>query len=281
MEIKSLVLIGVGCIIVSIILYFYIYMGDLMDRIREFQKDLLFTKETTEDLKKIDENIKKELAAQLEKEEAEEELAQVKKELEMIKKNLDSPQPKEEVFLVRNNIFTADIAPKVCKGLFNTKAATKDQLLDSYNNGANWCNYGWSDEGQALYPLQDNTDTKTCSGKKGLNGGKLESKDYKIGTLCYGIKPDEDKYTSLEKIYKYSSFAEDDIKMLESYRKKLVVGGIKIAPFNDKAWSRWSYKKDTMKVGDTTVVSSKKDSSKDPNSTKPTAQKIEAFVPGY
>ena len=279
MEIKSLVLIGVFCIIVSIVLYFYVYMGDLMDRIREFQKDMLFTAATTDDLKKIDENIKKDLDAQIEKEKAEKELAQVKQELEDIKKNMD--EPKEEVFLVRNNLFSQAEAPKVCKGLFNSKAATEDQLLDGYNNGANWCNYGWTDDGQALYPLQEDTDITTCSGKKGLNGGKLEKDTYKLGTLCYGVKPEETKYTDLEKIYQDSAFAEDDIKMLENYRKKLAVGGIKIAAFNDKAWSQWSYKNDTMKVNDTTVVSSTKDSSKDPNSTKPKGQKIEAFIPGY
>ena len=45
-------------------------------------------------------------------------------------------------------------------------------------------------------------------------------------------------------------------------------GGIKIAPFNNNSWSKYSYKVDTLKIGDSTVVTEKNDKSKDPNSIK-------------
>jgi len=310
MEIRTLVYVGTLCIVLSIILYFYINLGDLLDRINEFKKDILFMNETNDELKEIDDKIKvdlekkdtkedeKVIKKELEKlkkdEEKEEkdEIAELKKEKDQLKKTINEYQQlqkqlaskdisKNEVFLVRNNIFKTGDGPKVCKGLFNAKFATKDQLNESYNNGANWCNYGWASNGNAYYPLQNDVDNASCSGTKGLNGGKIEDKDYKLGVLCYGVKPDESKYTNLDKIYQESSFAEDDIKMLEDYRKRLAVGGIKVAPFNDKAWSQWSYKNDTMKINNTMVISSEKDSSKNPQNVKPIPKsKIEAFVSG-
>ena len=45
-------------------------------------------------------------------------------------------------------------------------------------------------------------------------------------------------------------------------------GGIKIAPFNNSAWSKYSFKSDTIKIGESIVVTEKNDKSKDPNTLK-------------
>ena len=289
MEIKTLVIIGVLCILVSTLLFFYLNLGDLMDRIREFKRDMLFAEETKQDLKFIDKAIDQELAKAdkdknvEEKRKALDDLEKVKRELDSLKSQLaDNKNVSQgnEVFLVRNNIFSQDQAPKVCKALFNSSVATKDQLQDSYNNGANWCNYGWTkEEDQAYYTLQEDSNKSFCGGKKGLNGGLLDdNNNYKLGIHCFGKKPSELEYSSLEKIYQDSSLSENDIALLEEYRKKMNVGGIKIAPFNNKNWSQYSYKLDTMKIGDTTVVTSSKESAKDPQSTKVPASKVEGFI---
>jgi hypothetical protein len=176
-------------------------------------------------------------------------------------------KPMEEVFLVKNNIFLKNQGDKVCKALFNSKLATKEQLNDSYNNGANWCNYGWIEKSEAYYPLQNDTDNATCLGKKGLNGGVMDE-DLNLGIHCYGVKPSENAYYPLDKLYNDSSMSDKDLVMLENYRKKLNAGGIKITPFNNNAWSKYSYKADTIKIGESTVVTEKNDKSKDPNSIK-------------
>jgi hypothetical protein len=182
--------------------------------------------------------------------------------------NLPEPvKPKEEVFLVKNNIFTKNQGDKVCKALFNSKLATKEQLNDTYNNGANWCNYGWIDKSEAYYPLQTDTDNATCLGKKGLNGGLMEE-DLNLGINCYGVKPNENGYYPIDKLYTDSSMSDKDIVMLENYRKKMNAGGIKIAPFNNNAWSKYSFKSDTIKIGDSIVVTEKNDKSKDPQTLK-------------
>jgi hypothetical protein len=186
-------------------------------------------------------------------------------------------QKKEEVFLVKSNIFNKDESNKVCKALFNSRAATREELNADYNNGANWCNYGWTMDGSAYYPLQNNSDTPMCVGSKGLNGGALDGAP-KLGVTCYGTKPTENEYTSLDKIYRDSSIAEADIAMLEKYREMMSAGKIKVAPFNDKAWSRYSFKDDSLTIGNKTIVTQKKDTSKDPNSIKTEKVQVQGIV---
>jgi hypothetical protein len=106
----------------------------------------------------------------------------------------------------------------------------------------------------------------------------MAEKDYKLGALCYGVKPDDKKFTGLDQIHRESTFSESDQKMLENYRKKLVNGGIKIAPFNDKAWSRYSYKNDTLAINNNLVVSSKKECSNDPQALDTNKSKIQAII---
>ena len=184
------------------------------------------------------------------------------------KEQLPEPaKPNEEVFLIKNNIFSKNQGDKVCKALFNSKLATKEQMNDTYNNGANWCNYGWIDKSEAYYPLQSDIDDKTCLGKKGLNGGLMEE-DLNLGINCYGVKPTENAYYPIDKLYTDSSMSDKDIIMLENYKKKMNAGGIKIAPFNNSAWSKYSFKSDTIKIGESIVVTEKNDKSKDPQTLK-------------
>ena len=58
-----------------------------------------------------------------------------------------------EVFNIRDNMFTYEEAKAVCKA-HNSELATLDQMIDAYKRGANWCSYGWSDGQLALYPTQ-------------------------------------------------------------------------------------------------------------------------------
>ena len=55
-----------------------------------------------------------------------------------------------EVFHVSDNKFTYDDAAAVCAA-YDSELATLEQILDAYNHGAEWCGYGWSAGGMALY----------------------------------------------------------------------------------------------------------------------------------
>ena len=108
---------------------------------------------------------------------------------------------KKEVFHIANQDYTYEQAKCKCES-YNGKLATKSQITDAYNNGANWCSYGWSDKQSAFYPVQKcewdkmieenhrlpNKDRKYC-GVPGINGGFFSNPELKFGVNCYGVKP--------------------------------------------------------------------------------------------
>jgi len=102
-----------------------------------------------------------------------------------------------EVFHVADNQFTYNDAQAVCAA-YDSQLATLEQIIEAYNHGAEWCGYGWSAGGMALYPtqkgtwdaLQQETDQakRTACGRPGVNGGYFDPNS-KFGVNCYGIKP--------------------------------------------------------------------------------------------
>ena len=166
-------------------------------------------------------------------------LKKITKENNILKKTLSEKKKKEkdllkkEVFNVDKNLFTYNEADQVCKAL-NGELASEDQIKSAWENGANWCNYGWSKNGLALYPIQEgyyNNLKKTKSSKKnqcgypGVNGGKLNP-NLKLGVNCYGIKP-------LDNILETC----DDIK--DNLNKKFK-DNLKLNTFNVKKESKFS-----------------------------------------
>ena len=108
-----------------------------------------------------------------------------------------SPQVGSEVFHINDAQFTYEDAPAVCAA-YGGELATLEQIIDAYNNGAEWCSYGWSAGGFALYPTQRGTwqslqaepDTvkRTSCGRPGVNGGYFNPTT-KFGVNCFGFKP--------------------------------------------------------------------------------------------
>lgn len=102
-----------------------------------------------------------------------------------------------EVFHIADNRFTYDDAAAVCAA-YDSQLATLEQILEAYNHGAEWCGYGWSAGGMALYPTQKGTwdalqqesdqSKRTACGRPGVNGGYFDPTS-KFGVNCYGIKP--------------------------------------------------------------------------------------------
>jgi hypothetical protein len=102
-----------------------------------------------------------------------------------------------EVFHISDNKFTYEDAPAVCAA-YDAQLATLEQIIDAYNHGAEWCGYGWSAGGMALYPTQKGTwdalqqevdsSKRTACGRPGVNGGYFDPSS-KFGVNCYGFKP--------------------------------------------------------------------------------------------
>jgi hypothetical protein len=104
--------------------------------------------------------------------------------------------PSDEVFNVSNNLYTYDDAQAICTA-YGAKLATYDQIEGAYNNGAEWCNYGWSDGQMIFFPtqkatwdnLQKSDKHKNDCGRPGVNGGYIANPYMKFGVNCYGKKP--------------------------------------------------------------------------------------------
>ena len=103
----------------------------------------------------------------------------------------------EEVFNVSNNVYTFEDAPAVCKA-FNARLATPEEVEKAWKQGADWCNYGWTEGQQALYPTQQATYDKLQGSEEhahdcgvvGVNGGYFENPELQFGVNCYGKKPE-------------------------------------------------------------------------------------------
>ena len=128
----------------------------------------------------------------------------------------------------------------------NSELATYDQVESAYNNGAEWCNYGWSEGQMALFPIQKKTYDKLQKveghehdcGRPGINGGYFEDSNIKFGVNCYGVKPEINEPS--EKLMDNMTFFPQSEKDLEMKEKldflKTKMDDLIISPFNVKKW---------------------------------------------
>lgn len=142
----------------------------------------------------------------------------------------------KEVYHIDEQDLTYKQALKKCEA-YGATIANKNQMIEAYNKGAHWCNYGWTEGHEAYYPVQKCFESKNC-GKPGLNGGYFKEKNLKFGVNCYGIKPSD---KNIEKDPKYcpeekkKSFCELD----ENIDSCTQLDKDKIRPFNKDKWSMY------------------------------------------
>ena len=152
-----------------------------------------------------------------------------------------------DVFHVANNKYTYSEAQAVCKA-FGGKLASYEDMERAYNNGGEWCSYGWSKDQMALFPTQISTwkklqeidGHKNDCGRPGINGGYIENKNVRYGANCVGKRPrvSEEEQIILNSVNPYPKSREDKKidRMVDNYKKNLQ--SIKIAPFNSQNWNR-------------------------------------------
>ena len=114
---------------------------------------------------------------------------------------LPSFEKKKEVYHLANQDYTYEQSKCKCES-YGGRLATKAELIDAYNKGANWCTYGWTEKQTAYYPVQQcdwdkihelnerlpEKEKKYC-GLPGINGGYFANPSLKFGANCYGVKP--------------------------------------------------------------------------------------------
>ena len=112
-----------------------------------------------------------------------------------------SPAPlnvsSEQVFNIPGNYYGYEDAKSLCTA-YGSRLASYDEVENAYKDGAEWCNYGWSQNKLALFPTQKSTYDKLQTipghendcGRPGINGGYMENEKIKYGVNCFGKKPD-------------------------------------------------------------------------------------------
>ncbi len=159
--------------------------------------------------------------------------------------DIQLPIQKEEVFHIANQDYTFDQAKCKCES-YCAKLATKDQVIDAYNKGANWCTYGWSNGQYAFYPTQQceydriQEDNKTkpkhqreFCGKPGVNGGYFANPYIKFGVNCYGVKPKGESVSMKKPYCPPMNFCKLDKNFQASHK----LDTDEIVPFSPGQWS--------------------------------------------
>uniref|UniRef100_A0A6C0BV78 Link domain-containing protein n=1 Tax=viral metagenome TaxID=1070528 RepID=A0A6C0BV78_9ZZZZ len=162
-------------------------------------------------------------------------------------KIIRKPVIKQQVFNIPGNYFNYTDAKSLCKAE-GARLATYSEVEDAYNNGAEWCNYGWSEGQMALFPTQKTSydklqkiegHEKDC-GRPGVNGGYIENPNLQYGANCYGYKPRMTKEE--EDLMNTSTPYPKSEKDLEMERRvnywKTRLDDILVSPFNYQSWSR-------------------------------------------
>jgi hypothetical protein len=168
--------------------------------------------------------------------------------------NLDEPNPsliekiplfeKNEVFHLANQDYTYEQSKCKCAS-YGARLAKKDELINAFNHGANWCTYGWTDGQSAFYPVQKcDWDTlqrenqklpdkvKKYCGTPGLNGGFFPNPELKFGVNCYGKKPKGN-------IIKEAKCDSVNFCKLESnYKAATMLDSDEISAFNKEKWNQ-------------------------------------------
>ncbi len=153
----------------------------------------------------------------------------------------------EEVYHIPGNLYNYPNAKALC-GAYGGRLATYKEIEKAYNEGGEWCSYGWSADQMALFPTQYKTwkkyqtieGHKNDCGRPGINGGFIMNPRVRFGVNCYGHKP---------KITQYEAELMEENKEYPVTRRSIAyenrvnywktkINDILVAPFNRNSWSR-------------------------------------------
>ena len=156
-----------------------------------------------------------------------------------------------EVFNVSNNLYTYDDAQAICKS-YGSRLANYDDIEEAYEDGGEWCNYGWSEGQMIFFPtqkatwdkLQTDPKNKNNCGRPGINGGFIDNPYAKFGVNCFGKKPaptqsDIDKIKANRDIIHPISKEDKELNDKVDYLKHNSSTMLNINSFNNANWSEY------------------------------------------
>ena len=153
----------------------------------------------------------------------------------------------EQVYHIPENKYSYNDARALCKA-YGNRLANYKEMEHAYNNGADWCSYGWSEDQLALFPtqiakwekLQKVRGHENDCGRPGINGGYIDNPKVRFGVNCYGYKPKITAHEAelMENAPNYPlTQKEVNLENKVNYWKGRI-SDILISPFNSKNWSK-------------------------------------------
>ena len=154
---------------------------------------------------------------------------------------------KKQVFNIPGNYYDYGNAKALCQA-YGSNLATYEQMEHAYKNGAEWCNYGWSEGQMGLFPTQQKTYNnlqkisghENDCGRPGINGGFMANPNIKFGVNCYGYKPkmtpEEENLMSSTTPYPQTKKDIQFQQQVDYWKTKIT--DILVSPFNYNNWSR-------------------------------------------
>lgn len=154
---------------------------------------------------------------------------------------------KKQVFNIPGNYYSYNNAKAICSA-YGAELASYEQIEKAYQDGAEWCNYGWSANQLALFPTQQKTYDKLQTipghendcGRPGVNGGFIANDNVRFGINCYGHKPkitqEEDEL--MKTAQPYPETLKDKAFQLQVDFWKNKVDEILVSPFNHYTWGQ-------------------------------------------
>ena len=151
-----------------------------------------------------------------------------------------------QAYHIPGNFYNYEDGEAVCAA-FGGRMADVEDMLDAYEEGADWCSYGWTEGGMALFPtqldswrrLQEHPGLEKACGRPGLNGGYLGDKAFQIGVNCYGPKPaiteQEQELMDTEPVIPMTAREADFERRVDQWRTQL--SSVQVSPFSSKEWS--------------------------------------------
>ena len=152
----------------------------------------------------------------------------------------------KQVFHVSDNKYNYEDAKAICNA-YDGKLASYNELNQAYNDGADWCGYGWSEGQMALFPTQEEKWNKLQTidghhhdcGRPGINGGFIDNPNVRFGVNCFGYKPDisskEAQQMQNQQLYPKTQKEIMFDRKVDHWRKRL--SDIMVSPFNSDNWS--------------------------------------------
>ena len=168
-----------------------------------------------------------------------------------IEESTPLPSFTNEVYNIPENEYTYKEAKALCKA-YEGRLATIKEIQEAQGKGAEWCNYGWSQKQNALFPTQHETWARLQKikghehdcGRPGVNGGYIKNENVRFGVNCFGKKPRISKAEQKildendkgNPIYPTTPEEREMNAKVDFYKSKM--SDISISPFNYKNWNK-------------------------------------------